>query len=211
MIEIKFLKDLPIKLTNQNKKVLEVMGGDVYYDSEGNRYGYITFKNKLKSPIFSLQLFIREYSIEGKFIRDTEFFEPYVFYPMGEFVINQPINLDKETEAIEVTIVKATLNNRNFVNDRFLSFKEQDFVNIFQSKAPVKKRGATSSPFGSNADGSQNYDESEVKYFGSPSKSFLHYIAPILGVVVLIIVLLVVMNIVTGGVEMFNDWYLYGE
>ena len=79
MIELKFLKDLPIKLTNNNRKLLSVVGGDIYYDAAGNRYGYITFNNLNSSPIFALQLFIREYSIEGKFVRDNEYFDPYIF------------------------------------------------------------------------------------------------------------------------------------
>ena len=54
MTEIKFLKDLPIKLTNTNKSVLVVLGGDIYYDSDGNRYGFISFRN----PIFSPCLFV---------------------------------------------------------------------------------------------------------------------------------------------------------
>ena len=138
MIELKFLKDLPIKLTNENKRVLNVMGGDIYYDAAGNRYGYITFNNVGSSPIFALQLFIREYSIEGKFVRDNEYFDPYIYYPRGEFVINEPIPLDKDTEAIEVTVVKATLDSRNFINDKFVGFKKEDLVELYQRKAPVK-------------------------------------------------------------------------
>lgn len=143
MKEIKFLKDLPIKLANTNK-VLDVIGGDIYYDTEGNRYGYITFKNTNKSPIFSLQLFIREYSIDGKFIKDNELFDGYCYYPRGEFVINQPVIFDKETEAIEITIVKLTFNNRNFINDRFVGFKQSDYADLYQRKAPFKKPGTGS-------------------------------------------------------------------
>ena len=141
MKEIKFLKDLPIKYTNTNKSVLSVIGGDIYYDTDGNRYGYISFQNLDKSPIFSLQLFIREYTIDGKFIKDNEYFEAYTYYPKGSFVINEPILLDKETEALSVTVVKITLNNRNFIDDKFVAFKQEDYINIYQRKAPVKKRG----------------------------------------------------------------------
>ena len=141
MKEIKFLKDLPIKLTNSNKRVLNIIGGDIYYDTNGNRYGYITFNNVSKSPVFSLQLAIREYSIDGKFVRDNEYFEPYIYYPRGNFVINEPILLDKDTEAIEVTIVKVTLESRNFINDRFVGFKAEDYIDLYQRKAPIKKPG----------------------------------------------------------------------
>lgn len=141
MREIKFLKDLPIKLTNNNKRVLKVVGGDIYYDADGNRYGYITFNNVSKSPIFSLQLAIREFSIDGKFVRDNEYFEPYIYYPSGNFVINEPIVLDKDTEAVEVTIVKVTLESRNFINDKFVGFKAEDYIDLYQRKAPIKKPG----------------------------------------------------------------------
>ena len=144
MTEIKFLKDLPIKLTNTNKSVLVVLGGDIYYDSDGNRYGFISFKNPNKSPIFAMQLAIREYSVDGKFIRDNELFESYTYYPSGEFVINEPILLDKEAEAIEVTIVKLTFRKSNFVNDRFVAFKVEDYVELYQSKVPVKKSNKAS-------------------------------------------------------------------
>ena len=139
MIEIKFLKDLPIKLTNTNKSVLTILGGDIYYDSDGNRYGFISFRNPNKSPVFALQLAIREYSVDGKFIRDNELFEAYTYYPTGDFVINEPILLDKEAEAIEVTIAKVTFRKTNFVNDRFVPFKQEDYVNLYQTRAPVKR------------------------------------------------------------------------
>ena len=157
MKELKFLKDLPIKLTNNNKRVLSVVGGDIYYDAAGNRYGYITFNNLGSSPIFALQLFIREYSIEGKFVRDNEYFDPYIYYPKGNFVINEPIPLDKDTEAIEVTVVKATLEKRNLIDDRYVAFKAEDYADLFQRKAPVKKPG-TATSFSFNQQAPRNYE-----------------------------------------------------
>ena len=166
MKEIKFLKDLPIKLTNSNKRILTVVGGDIYYDAAGNRYGYITFNNVGKSPIFSLQLFIKEYSIEGKFIRDNEYFEPYIYYPKGSFVNNEPILLDKETEAVEITIVKVTLDKQNLIDDRYVSFKAEDYADLYQRKAPVKKPG-TAVSFSFNtapAPASRAVPEEDVEY-----------------------------------------------
>lgn len=150
MKEIKFLKDLAIRLTNQNKPI-NVEGGDIYYDADGNRFGYVTFKNTNKSPIFSLQLFVREYNADGVFIRDNELFDAYCYYPSGAFVINNPIPLDKETEAIDITIVKLTFNNRNFINDRYLAFKDSDYADLYQKKAPVKKPGTGTTFTFSNA------------------------------------------------------------
>ena len=172
MKEIKFLKDLYIKVTNTNKKVLNVVGGDIFYDSIGNRYAYITFNNVSRSPIFSLQLFIREFDIDGKFIRDNEYFEPYVFYPKGEFVINEPILLEKDTEAIEVTIVKVSLEGNNFIDDKFVGFKKEDYADLYPRKAPVKKPDTVSDfSFSGSTDespldgfGGNNADNQNIEY-----------------------------------------------
>ena len=235
MKELKFLKDLPIKLTNNNKRVIGVVGGDIYYDAAGNRYGYITFNNLSSSPIFALQLFIREYSIEGKFVRDNEYFDPYIYYPKGNFVTNEPIPLDKDTEAIEVTVVKATLDSRNFINDRFVGFKKEDYLDLYQRKAPVKKPGtATSFSINQAGEAPRNYDmdnPGDVEYedgaapegqaglniqqeatpydlqqFAKPQKNFWRFVYPAAGLVVLIILLIVIAAIVTGTVNSLNEW-----
>lgn len=231
MKEIKFLKDLPIKLTNNNKRVLKVIGGDIYYDTDGNRYGYITFNNVSKSPIFSIQLAIREFSIDGKFVRDNEYFESYVYYPTGNFVINEPIVLDKDTEAVEVTVVKVTLESRNFIDDKFVGFKAEDYIDLYQRKAPIKKPGtATTFSFNqaapANANGDVEYEDgaapqggtqlgikverevmpSELTQFGKPQKNFWRFIYPLVGIVVLAILILIVMSTVTANVTMFNEW-----
>lgn len=251
MVEIKFLKDLPIKLTNNNKSVLTVLGGDIYYDSDGNRYGFISFRNPNKSPIYAMQLAIREYSVDGKFIRDNELFEGYTYYPTGDFVINQPILLDKEAEAIEVTIVKLTFRKSNFINDRFMGFKKEDYVNLYQSKAPVKRNAnpgsfvfqsvqpaqaapapaATSekpsdapvvneemkdlvnnakqeaAPVAEAAPVNNEVPASEITNFANEKKLFPAMIPFLAGVLVLLIIVFVVMNIVTGGVTVFINNY----
>ena len=236
MTELKFLKDLPIKLTNTNKRVLSVVGGDIYYDAAGNRYGYITFNNLGSSPIFALQLFIREYSIEGKFVRDNEYFDPYIYYPKGNFVISEPIPLDKDTEAIEVTIVKATLETRNLIDDRYVAFKKEDYADLYQRKAPVKKPGTASSFSFNTQSGNapRNYDlenPGDVEYedgavpegqaglniqqeaqpyslsqYAKPQKNFWRFVYPGVGLVVLIILLIVIASIVTGTINELNAW-----
>ena len=234
MKELKFLKDLPIKLTNENKRVLNVVGGDIYYDAAGNRYGYITFNNLSSSPIFALQLFIREYSIEGKFVRDNEYFDPYIYYPKGNFVINEPIPLDKDTEAIEVTVVKATLEKRNLIDDHYVGFKTEDYLDLYQRKAPVKKPGTASSFSFNQANAPRNYDldnPGDVEYedgaapegqaglniqqdvtpydlqqFAKPQKNFWRFVYPAAGLVVLIILLVVIAAIVTGTINSLNEW-----
>ena len=233
MKELKFLKDLPIKLTNNNKRVIGVVGGDIYYDAAGNRYGYITFNNLSSSPIFALQLFIREYSIDGKFVRDNEYFDPYIYYPKGNFVTNEPIPLDKDTEAIEVTVVKATLEKRNLIDDRFVGFKTEDYVDLYQRKAPVKKPGtATSFSFNQaprsyelENPGDVEYEEGaapaeaqpglniqqeaapyELQQFAKPQKNFWRFVYPALGLVALIILFVVIAALVTGTINAFNEW-----
>ena len=225
MKELKWLKDLPIKLMNENKRVIGVVGGDIYYDAAGNRFGYITFNNLSSSPIFALQLFIREYSIEGKFVRDNEYFEPYIYYPKGQFVNNEPIPLDKDTEAIEVTVVKATLQSRNLINDHYVAFKQEDYVDLYQRKAPVKKPG-TATPFNFNqpADrvdygenvGDVEYEDGaypqqgqpeqnvvkeqyELQQFAKPQKNFWRFIYPAVGIVVLFILYIIIASIVQAA------------
>ena len=231
MTELKFLKDLPIKLTNNNKRVLSVVGGDIYYDAAGNRYGYITFNNLSSSPIFALQLFIREYSIEGKFVRDNEYFDPYIYYPKGNFVINEPIPLDKDTEAIEVTVVKATLDKRNLIDDHYVAFKSEDYADLYQRKAPVKKPG-TATSFSFNQSAQRNYDVDnpgdveyedgaapegedgqpglniaretapyELQQFAKPQKNFWRFVYPALGLVALIILFVVIAAIAASSVD----------
>ena len=231
MTELKFLKDLPIKLTNSNKRVLSVVGGDIYYDAAGNRYGYITFNNLSSSPIFALQLFIREYSIEGKFVRDNEYFDPYIFYPKGNFVTNEPIPLDKDTEAIEVTVVKATLDKRNLIDDRYVGFKTEDYLDLYQRKAPVKKPGtATSFSFNQpqrsydvDNPGDVEYEDGasprqggegqsglniaqeaapyQLQQFAKPQKNIWRFIYPAIGLVALIILFIVVAALAAGAVD----------
>ena len=249
MKEIKFLKDLAIRLTNTNK-VIDVVGGDIYYDTDGTRYGYVTFKNTSKSPIFSLQLFIREYNVDGVFIKDNELFDAYCYYPVGEFVINNPIVFDKETEAIDITIVKITFNNRNFINDRFVGFKDSDYADLFQRKAPVKKPGsgtvftfsnaprpaarpvAEEAPLDAEqptaASGEAPVDEaieqapvreapapqpevpvSEITSFGKAQKDFFRYIPVAVALLVIVVMAFIIMSAVTGGVNAFNEGYIY--
>ena len=143
MKEIKFLKDLPCKLLNKNKNIIKLLGGDVYYDKDGNRFAFLTFENTNKSPIFFLQLALREYSGDGKLLQDEEFVLPNIFYPKGEFVNEVPIEINKETEAVEVYITKATFDHVNYVNDSLKPFKEEDYASK-PSRAPKKKWDAKS-------------------------------------------------------------------
>lgn len=139
MKEIRFLKDLPCKLVNQNKRYIKLVGGDVYYDKDGNRYAYLTFENLSSSPIFYLQLSIKEYSVEGKFIKDNEFYLPYMYAPTGKFVNEEPFEIDLETEAVEVYITKATFDRQNFFNDSMRDFTNDDYIANKPIPAPIKK------------------------------------------------------------------------
>ena len=138
MKEIKFLKDLQMKFLNTNKTCIDLLGGDIYFDKDGNRFAFLTFKNLRKSPIFSLQISFREYSLEGKLIKDGEFFIPYMYARTGEFVNENPIEIDQQTEALEVYIVKAVYDKQKFVNDRLENFKSVDYIEK-PSMAPAKK------------------------------------------------------------------------
>ena len=143
MKEIKFLKDLPCKLLNKNKNIIKLLGGDVYYDKDGNRFAFLTFENTNKSPVFFIQLALREYAGDGKLLQDEEFVLPNIYYPRGEFVNEVPIEINKETEAVEVYITKATFDHVNYINDALVPFKEEDYASK-PSRAPKKKWDAKS-------------------------------------------------------------------
>ena len=145
MVEIKFLKDLPLRHVNQNKTYISVLGGDIYYDKDGNRYAFITFKNHRRSPLFALQISYREYSGEGKLIKDGEFYAPYMFETYGEFVNETPIPIDPQTEALEVYVNKAIFDRDRFDNDRLKPFKEIDYIQ--EPKQAPKKRWDSKSDF----------------------------------------------------------------
>ena len=145
MLEIKFLKDLPLKHANQNKTYITILGGDIYYDKDGNRYAFITFKNLRKTPIYALHLSYREYSADGKLIKNGEFYIPNMYEPKGEFVNETPIQIDEQTEAIEIFILKAVYDHDKFENDKLRSFKTIDYIE--EPKQAPKKRLDSKSEF----------------------------------------------------------------
>lgn len=228
MREIKFLKDLPIKLTNGGSATLSIVGGDIYYDSEGNRFGYITFTNLNKSPLFAIQLFIKEFDIDGKFIRENEYFEGSSYYEKGEFVNKNPLVLDRACEAIEITIVKLTYNNHNWTDGRFVAFKNEDYLPLEQNRAPFKKPATTGTRFDfgnrpgyqpsnnevessgvapSETPAQQVIFDENINNIATPSKNFFRFIPLIVGVVALAIIVFIYMSTVTGGVNEFNRAY----
>ncbi len=138
MKELKFLKDLPCKLTNVNKTYIGLTGADIYYDKDGNRFAFITFINLSKSPIFFFQAQIREYSNEGKLIKDNELVIPCMFATKGEFVNENPLEISSDTEAIEIYVNKVTFDRKNFINDKLVNFATKEYIEK-PDRAPKKK------------------------------------------------------------------------
>ena len=227
MKEIRFLKDLPLKLTNGGSNILSVIGGDIYYDSEGNRYGYVTFSNLNKSPIFAIQLALKEFNIDGKFIKENEYFEPYTYYEKGQFVNKEPIILDKETEALEITIIKITFDRQHYVDNHLVNFKNEDYLPVSQSKVPYKRTNSSNSTFTfnnrnntnvnnnvNNNSGSTNVESSnenislsdqEINNVAKEQKNFLKIVFPVVGAIILGIAVFIIMSTVSGGVDAFNN------
>ncbi len=121
MLELKFFKELPCRSLNQNKSFVELAGADLYNDKEGNRYAFLSFKNNYRGPFFSLYLYLKEYDSSGTFLKENKFSVPNFYGKQGVHVINEPIELEKECEGIEVFIYLAEYTKKNFYNDKFVS------------------------------------------------------------------------------------------
>ena len=121
MLELKFFKELPCRSLNNNKSFVELAGADLYNDKEGNRYAFLSFKNNYKGPFFSLYLYLKEYDSSGTFLKENKFSVPNFYGKTGLHVINEPIELEKECEGIEVYIYLAEYVGKNFYNDAFVT------------------------------------------------------------------------------------------
>ena len=113
-----YIKDLPVKLTNQNKRYISLVGATLYIDEEANRYAYVCFDNHYKKPFFALILNLTQYDVGGHLIKKEKYYVPNCFGNKGKSVLEKPINVDKECEALEVEIALAVFTNKIFANDQ---------------------------------------------------------------------------------------------
>ena len=112
-----YIKDLPIKLINDNKSYINVEGSTLYLDEEGNRYAYVCFNNLYRKPFFSLILDLTQYDVGGHLVKKEKYYVPHCFGNKGKVLLERPILIDKECEALEVEIVLAVFSNKVFAHN----------------------------------------------------------------------------------------------
>ena len=160
MLELKFFKELPCRSLNQNKSFVELAGADLYNDKEGNRYAFLSFKNNYRGPFFSLYLYLKEYDSSGTFLKENKFSVPNFYGKTGVHVINEPIELEKECEGIEVFIYLAEYTKKNFYNDKFVNpGSEKIEMNLAAMKNQAKVSGNTQ-----NRPMSEGLGDADVQY-----------------------------------------------
>lgn len=131
MVEIKFLKELPVRSLNKTP-FIQLSGADIYVDKDANRFAFFGFKNYVRSPMFSLYLVIKQYDSFGSFIRETKFSLPSIYVPTGSYVTEKPIRIADECEGCEVYISYAEFATKQFYQDKivkksYLSEFTQDY------------------------------------------------------------------------------------
>ena len=123
-----YIKDLPVKLSNENKNVLDLEGATLYLDEEANRYAYVCLNNLTKRPAFALILDLIQYDVGGHLIKKEKYYVPHCFLDHGKNVLEKPINIDKECEAMEINIALAIFSNRVFANDEIRKIRDVVFA-----------------------------------------------------------------------------------
>lgn len=141
MLELNYLKDLPIKYKNNNKKFIEAKGATLYIDNQANRYAFVEFQNKYR-PFFSLILFINQYDIGGHLVKGDRHYVPVCYGNKGSFILDEPISLEKDCEGIEVEVLLVVYSGKCFASERLVSPRQvnYDFPRM-DSKAPLKSEG----------------------------------------------------------------------
>ena len=122
-----YLKDLPVKLVNENKGVIGLEGATLYIDEESNRYAYVCFNNYMKKPFFSLILELSQYDVGGHLIKKEKYYVPNCYGDRGKTALEKPINIDKECEGMEIEITLAVFSNRIFANNQLLKNNDVRF------------------------------------------------------------------------------------
>ena len=128
MIELNYLKDLPIKCINDNKQYIEVEGATLYIDEASNRYAYVAFVNKFKKPIFAMILFLNEYDINGHLIKKERYYIPHCYIAKGVYIIEKPIQIDNNCEALEVEVALAFYSNKVFAKNTLMNRDSVEFA-----------------------------------------------------------------------------------
>lgn len=137
MVEIKFLKELPVRSLNKSE-LIKLNGADIYVDKDANRFAFFGFKNYLRSPMFSLYLVIKQYDSFGSFIKETRFSLPSIYAKHGNYVIEKPVRISDECEGCEVYIAYAEFATKQFYQDKLINKSRlSDFTKDYFAGAPT--------------------------------------------------------------------------
>ena len=137
MVEIKFLKELPVRSLNKSE-LIKLAGADIYVDKDANRFAFFGFKNYSRSPMFSLYLVIKQYDSFGSFIRETKFSLPNIYVKSGTYVMEKPVRIADECEGCEVYIAYAEFATKQFYQDRLVAKSHlEDFTKDYFAGAPT--------------------------------------------------------------------------
>ena len=116
-----YLKDLPVKLTNENQGIISLEGATLYIDEESNRYAYVCFNNHRKKPFFAMILELSQYDIGGHLIKKEKYYVPNCYGNRGKTLLEQPINIDKECEGMEININLAVYSSKIFAGNALVN------------------------------------------------------------------------------------------
>ena len=137
-----YIKDLPIKLINENKNYIDIEGSTLYLDEEGNRYAYVCFNNLYRKPFFSLILDLTQFDVGGHLVKKEKYYVPHCFGNKGKVLLERPILIDKECEALEVEIVLAVFSNKVFAHNELRSNNSVSFeFPSIANKGPLMPSG----------------------------------------------------------------------
>ena len=122
-----YLKDLPVKLLNENQSIISLEGATLYIDEESNRYTYVCFNNHYRKPFFALILELGQYDVGGHLIKRENYYVPNCYGAKGKVVLEKPITIDKECEGMEIKINLALYGSKILANEMFVPSNTVNF------------------------------------------------------------------------------------
>ena len=106
MVEVKLIGQIPVKQNSANSDKFVVNGASIYEAQNGDKYVFLSLKNPQKSPIFGFSLNIRQYDAAGAFIKESRYFDTQTYCGREQtYVLENPISVEKECEALEIAVV----------------------------------------------------------------------------------------------------------
>ena len=106
MVEVKLIGQIPVKQNSANSDKFVVNGASIYEAQNGDKYVFLSLKNRQKAPIFGFSLNIRQYDAAGAFIKESRYFDTQTYCGREQtYVLENPISVEKECEALEIAVV----------------------------------------------------------------------------------------------------------